>query len=127
MSDIAARNKRNRGAGKRWEKDIEDGGRALGIDTERTRDSGEKDQGDLAMRINGQHIVVEAKNAALQPGPFVEEALIEAKHYAEKRKLPASKVHPVVFIKRRGKGGLVDHYALTTVGEYLRLARGCGS
>lgn len=121
MTDIAKRNARNRGAGKRWEKEIEDGGRALGIDTDRTRDTGTKDQGDLVMRVDGgQYVVIEAKNAALQPGPFVEEALVEAKHFAELRGLPAERVHPVVFVKRRGKNFL-DSFALITVREYLRL------
>lgn len=123
MTDIAARNKRNRGAGKRWEKEIEVGGRAAGIDTERTRDSGTKDQGDLVMRAAGKFIVIEAKNAALQPGPFVEEALLEAQHFGEFRGLDPASVHPVVFVKRRGKGFL-DSFALTTVREYLRLVEG---
>ena len=52
--DAAARNRRNRGAGKRWEKEILDGGRGAGIDTERTRDTGTKDEGDLVLRIGGR-------------------------------------------------------------------------
>jgi hypothetical protein len=121
VSEVAKRNARNRGAGKRWEKEIEDGGRALGIDTDRTRDTGTKDQGDLVMRVDGgKFVVIEAKNAKFEPGPFVEEALVEAKHFAEFRKLDASRVHPVVFVKRRGKNFL-DSFALITVREYLRL------
>jgi len=124
MSEVAKRNARNRGAGKRWEKEIEDGGRASGIDTDRTRDTGTKDQGDLVMRPGGgKFVVIEAKNAKLEPGPFVEEALIEAAHFAELRGLDPANVHPVVFVKRRGKGFL-DSFALTTTREYLRLVKG---
>lgn len=123
MTDVAARNKRNRGAGKRWEKEILDGGRAQGLDTERTRDTGTKDEGDLVIRHAGKFVVIEAKNAAFQPGPFVEEALLEAGHFAEHRGLDPASVHPVAFVKRRGKNFL-DSFALTTVREYLRLIEG---
>lgn len=122
MSEVAKRNARNRGAGKRWEAEIEKGGRELGIDTDRTRDTGVKDQGDLVMRTGGSYLVIEAKNAKLEPGPFVEEALVEAKHFAELRGLDAELVHPVVFVKRRGKNFL-DSFALITIREYLRLVR----
>lgn len=127
MSDIARQNRRNRGAGKAWERAIEVEGRQMGFDVDRTRDTGTKDQGDLVIREGGQYVVVEAKNAALQPGPFVEEALLEAKHFAEFRGLPAERVHPVVFIKRRGVGSIGKAFALTTIDEYLRLVKAAGS
>lgn len=120
MTDIAARNKRNRGAGKRWEAEVLKGGREAGFDTERTRDTGTNDEGDLVIRSGGKYVVIEAKNAAFQPGPFVEEALIEAQHFAEHRGLDPAKVHPVAFVKRRG-AGFRKAFALTTVEEYLRL------
>lgn len=126
MSEIAKRNARNRGAGKRWEKEILDGGRAEGIDTERTRDTGTKDEGDLALRLGGRFHVIEAKNAKLEPTAFLAEAELEGKHFAEHRNLPTEVVHPVVFVKRRGKGFL-DGLALLTIREYLRLARAAGS
>lgn len=120
MSDTARRNARNRARGKTWERTIEVEGRKLGFDIDRTRDTGTHDQGDLALRYLGKTIVIEAKNAAFQPGPFVEEAILEATNYANKRNSPTLP-HAVVFVKRRGKGGLEEHFALTTVGEYLRL------
>ncbi|MGL5825579.1 MAG: hypothetical protein ACRCYU_12325 [Nocardioides sp.] len=127
MSDTAKRNARNRSAGKAWERAIEQGARELGFDADRTRDTGTFDQGDLAIRVGGQFVIVEAKNAAFQPGPFVEEALVEAKHFAELRNLPADRVHPVVFVKRRGVGGIERAFALTTIGEYLRLVKAAAS
>lgn len=99
----------------------------MGFDVDRTRDTGTKDQGDLVIREGGQYVVVEAKNAKLEPGPFVEEALIEAKHFAEFRGLSEERVHPVVFIKRRGVGGIAKAFALTTIEEYLRLVKAAGS
>lgn len=119
MSEVARRNARNRGAGKRWEKEIEVGGRAVKVDTERTRDTGTKDQGDEVMRIDGKYVVIEAKNAAFQPA-FWDEAAVEAKHFAEFRNLDAERVYPVVFLKRRGKGFL-DSLAVVSIREYLRL------
>lgn len=126
MSEVAKRNARNRGAGKRWEKEILDGGRAFGIDTERTRDTGTKDEGDLVLRVGGRFHVIEAKNAKLEPTPFLAEAEIEAQHFAEHRSLPVESVHPVVFVKRRGKGFL-DGLALVTIRDYVRLAKAAGS
>lgn len=123
----AKQNGRNRRAGKAWERDIEQGARQRGYDADRTRDTGTKDQGDLCIRVGGQFVVVEAKNAALQPGPFVEEALLEAKHFAELRSLPAERVHPVVFVKRRGKADIGEAFALTTIDEYLRLVSAAAS
>lgn len=127
-TEAARRNRRNRAAGKDWERTIEVEARLLGFDADRTRDTGTKDQGDLAIRAGSQFVIVEAKNTAkLEAGPFVEEALLEAKHFAELRGLPAERVHPVVFVKRRGKGGMAEAFALTTIEEYLRLVKAAAS
>lgn len=127
MSEAARQNARNRRAGKAWERDIEQQGRLLGFDVDRTRDTGLKDQGDLVIRESGLFVVVEAKNAKLTPGPFVEEALLEAKHFAEFRNLDPERVHPVVFVKRRGVAAIGPAFALTTIEEYLRLVKAAGS
>lgn len=123
MSDVAARNKRNRSAGKRWEAEVRDGGRqAYGLDIERTRDTGTNDEGDLVIREGGHYFVIEAKNAKLEPTGFLAEAEVEAKNYAKRRGLPSEIVHPAVFVKRRQKG-LKDGLVLLTVNEYVRLIR----
>lgn len=96
------------------------GVRAAGFDYERTRDTGTKDEGDGVIRSGGKFYVVEAKNAKLSPTEFLNEAHLEAKHFAEHRLLDQDKVHPVVFVKRRGKK-FEEGLALLTIGEYLRL------
>ncbi|MGL5852637.1 MAG: hypothetical protein ACRCZD_17800 [Phycicoccus sp.] len=121
---MSATNKRK---GASWETLLESEARLLGFEADRLRLAGSKDQGDLAIRVGGQFVIVEAKNAAFQPGPFVEEALVEAKHFAELRNLPADRVHPVAFVKRRGVGGIERAFALTTIGEYLRLVKAAAS
>lgn len=123
MTDAAARNKRNRQAGKRWEAEIRDGGRStFGLDIERTRDTGTNDEGDLVIREGGHYFVIEAKNAKLEPTPFLSEASLEASNFAKHRGLPAEVVHPAVFVKRRQKG-LAGGLVLLTVEEYVRLIK----
>lgn len=126
MSEIAKRNARNRGAGKRWQREIRDGGRAAGFDTEETRDTGTRDEGDHVIRDGGRYYVVEAKNATLNVTGFIAEAELEAKHFGEHRGLDPEIVHPVVFWKRRGKGFL-DGAAILTIREYLRLVKAARS
>lgn len=100
-------------------------GREAGFDTERTRDTGTKDEGDHVIRHGGRYFVIEAKNAKLAPTDFLRQADIEAKHFAEHRGLGQDKVHPVAFVKRRGMGTL-DGLALLTIREYLRLIEEVG-
>lgn len=120
----AAQNKRNRTAGKAWERTIRDEGRDLSIDVEHIRDTGTLDQGDLVYRIGGHFHVVEAKNTAkLELTPFLRESENEAVNFAVARKLDPALVHPVVFYKRRGFAHLEDGVAVMTVRNYLRLAR----
>ncbi len=121
MTDAASRNKRNRGAGKRFEKEILDGLRAAGEDVEKLRDTGTRDEGDLVVREgDGYFTVIEAKNAKFEPGVFMAEAELEARHFAEHRGLAADKVTPVAIVKRRGHG-IRKAYVLTTVEHYFDL------
>lgn len=120
MTTVAQRNKRNRGAGKRWESDLRDGLRNQGLDVEKLRDTGARDEGDLVVRLDGDFIVLEAKAGALHPAEFVREALIEAKHFAEHRGLDPSRVKGVAVVKARGKNWR-DGYVLTSVRDYFGL------
>lgn len=123
MTDVAARNATARRRGKAWEREILAGCRALGIDTERTRDTGSNDEGDLVLRLGGKYIVIEAKNVAkLDPAGFTAEAVLEGKNFATHRALPPSAVHSVVFAKRRGRA-FPEGYALLPITEYIRLAK----
>ena len=117
------RNATNRQRGKSWERDIETYARDLGLDADRTRDTGTLDQGDIAIRTGGSVVVVEAKNTAkFTPGPFGEEALREARQFAERRGWDEGRILPVVFVKRRQKG-TSQGFALTTIEAYLDLVR----
>lgn len=123
MSDVAKRNNRNRTAGAAWERRIEQDGRAAFIDTERTRNSGVQDQGDLVMRINGRYHVIEAKNVArVNMTDFVRQANEEAIVFAARRGIDVDRVHPVAFIKKQGAASALEGFALMSVAEYLRLA-----
>ena len=116
----AAQNRRNRSAGKAWERRIRDDGRALCIDVEHTRDTGTNDEGDLVYRIGGRFYVIEAKNTGKFEPKHVDESIVEAANFAVARRLDPALVHPVVFRKRHGKASLLDGFAITTVAEYLR-------
>lgn len=117
----AAQNRRNRSAGKAWERRIRDDGRDLSIDVEHIRDTGTSDQGDLVYRIGGGFYVIEAKNTGKFEARHVDESIVEADNFAKARKLDPTLVHPVVFRKRHGKAPMLDGFAIVTVREYLRL------
>ncbi len=99
-------------AGKKWEADSREGFRANGLDTEHHRDTGTKDQGDLAIRVGKYHFVAEVKNAKLNVTDFLRQATEEARNYAEARSsyLDPDRVFCFVNWKRRGMsfmGGVV--------------------
>ena len=122
MTETQKRNRANRRRGKTWESEIRNGLRSAGIDVETLRQTGTKDEGDLVVRRpDGKHVVVEAKNAAFQPGTFIGEAEVEALHYAEHRPhLSPDDVTPIVIVKRRG-ANWKKAYVLTTVEHYFDL------
>lgn len=76
------------------------------FDTERTRLSGTLDEGDLAVRLGMDHrLVIEAKSGKnIRPRFwYEEEAVPEAKNYAQRRGLLAGSVIPVLAMKTHGK------------------------
>lgn len=123
-TSTAARNKANRGKGKRWESELREGFRGVDMDVEKLRDTGTRDEGDLVLRdiVDGEtyFTVIEAKNAKFEPGVFMAEAELEGKHFAEHRGLDADKVTPVAIVKRRGHG-FRQAFVLTTVEHYFDL------
>ncbi len=118
MTDVAARNKRNRRAGARWQSESRDGLRAYGMDIERLVLTGTQDEGDNVIRRPPIHVpeflVLENKAGALHPAQHVREAELEAAHFAYHRGLDLRAVSGMVLAKRRG-AGLLDAYVLTTV------------
>lgn len=124
MADVRARNARNKRKGADFEIDLDDGFREEGFDVARLVRAGKNDTGDLVIKeANGVHLVIEAKNAAFQPGPFLGEAATERLNYAAKYGVPLDKVDSVVIVKRRGKSWK-EAFVLTTVSDYFGLDLG---
>ncbi|MEU1309140.1 hypothetical protein ABZ419_09620 [Streptomyces cinnamoneus] len=121
MTDIAARNRRNKRRGSAWEAELRDELRGAGLDVERLRLTGKDDEGDLVIRLEeGRFLVIEAKNARFEPGEFVSEAETEQKNFAKHRGLDPAAVDSVVVVRRRGATWR-RAYVLTTVEKYFEL------
>lgn len=127
MSDVAARNKRNRRAGAKWQSDIRDNLRAAGFDIERLALTGQEDEGDHVVRLQSsgiwvppKYVVLEAKAGEMHPAQFVREAELEAKHYAEHRDIDPTRVMGIAVVKQRGKNWK-DAYVLTTMRAFFQL------
>jgi len=125
VSDIAARNRRNKRNGSRWQSEFRDGMRKAGFDIERLALAGKEDEGDAVVRIPltidmTEYVVVENKAGALKPAEFVREAVVEADHFAKHRGIPRGQVTGIAVVKARGKNWR-DAYVITTVREYFGL------
>lgn len=106
--------------GSAWETTLRDYLIDSGFDTVRNTTNGAFDIGDLAMRVNGKHYVVEAKaTKQIDLAGFVTEAFVEADNYATLNKLPPADVFPVVIVKRRNHG-TPKAYVVMELGEWLR-------
>ena len=93
---------RNKAKGARWELDLLDYFRNQHLVAERMRLTGKHDEGDLMVYLNAQTVlVIEAKNEqSFKPGPWINEANIEAVNWATARNATVN-VIPVVVAKRR--------------------------
>ncbi|MGW6745436.1 hypothetical protein ACWGDX_32640 [Streptomyces sp. NPDC055025] len=121
MNEVVARNRRNKRRGASWEAEIRDGLRGVGVDIERLRLVGKDDEGDHVVRWDGgQYLVIEAKNAAFEPGAFIREALRERDNFARHRGLDPKDVDVIVIVRRRGANWR-QAYVLTTVEEFFDL------
>jgi hypothetical protein len=126
VSDVAARNKRNKRAGAKWQADLRNGFRELGFDIEELKLAGKEDEGDLVIRFYAgpamapTYAVIEAKAGAMHPAEFVREAQVERLHFAKHRGLSLDQVKGVAVIKARGRNWK-DAYVLTTVRDYFEL------
>lgn len=122
MTDIAARNRRNKRKGADWEIALVEGLREAGKDAERLRLNGVEDEGDIVIREDGGvFLVIEAKdNEAFKPGPFITEAEKEAANYAKHRGIDPDFVDRVVIVKRRSHSWR-KAFVLTTVEDYFGL------
>ncbi|MCP3755740.1 hypothetical protein [Streptomyces sp. TBY4] len=121
MTDVAARNRRNRRRGADWESELRDRLREAGFDIERLRLTGKDDEGDhIVRRPGGRPLIIEAKNATFKPSVFVREAQRERDNYARHRGLAPADVDAVAIVRRRGASWR-EAYVLTTVAEYFGL------
>lgn len=124
MTDVGARNKRNRTAGARWQSDLRNGLREAGLDVERLVLTGKEDEGDLVVRDYahpGHFVVLEAKAGLLHPSQFVAEAIVEKAHFVKHRPaLDGSRVKGIAVVKRKGLNWR-QAYVLTTVEDYFGL------
>ncbi|WP_372407176.1 hypothetical protein [Streptomyces luteireticuli] len=119
--DVAARTRRNKRRGADWEAELRDALRGVGMDVERLRLTGKNDEGDLVVRLNtGRFLVIEAKNARLEPAQFVAEADAERENFARHRGLDRASVDSVVIVRRRGASWR-RAYVLTTVERFFGL------
>lgn len=106
--------------GTAWETTLRDFLIEHSFDTVRNTTNGAFDIGDLAVRVNGRHYVVEAKaTKQIDLAGFISEAYVEADNYAALNKLSPADVFPVVIVKRRNHG-TAKAYVVMELGEWLR-------
>jgi Holliday junction resolvase len=110
----------NKRKGADWEITLRNEFRELGFDIERLHLNGQDDEGDLVIRKLGRFIVIEAKNAKLEPGPFIKQMEDESENFRRNRGLKPEDVEGVVIVKRRGLGWR-KALVLTTVERYFGL------
>ncbi|WP_329022480.1 MULTISPECIES: hypothetical protein [Streptomyces] len=121
MTNVTSRNRSNRRKGAQWETDLREGLRAAGEDVESLRLAGAEDEGDLVIReADGAFLLIEAKNAKFEPGPFLDEAMRERENFSKHRGIDPEIVESIVVVKRRGKSWR-KAFVLTTVEEYFDL------
>jgi Holliday junction resolvase len=111
--------------GGQFERELLNGFRSIGLDAERLRLAGARDEGDLVVKGYGPLIyIIEAKNRAQIDLPSaIAESKIEALNYATARRLDPSSVEPLAIIKRRGKGWL-DAYVVQDLRTYFGRGEG---
>jgi hypothetical protein len=122
--DHAARNRRNRRAGARWQSTIRDGLRGKGFDVEALPLTGVEDEGDLVVRLGAglRWVVIEAKAGVMHPAEFADQARTEAVNFAKHRGITPSRVTGVAVVKRR-KQPWQNAYVLTDVSSYFNLTK----
>ena len=98
---MSAKNKRK---GSAFELDVMKWFRSKGVNAERLRLSGQKDEGDLVVIIAGETFILELKNTKVLNLPqFWREAVVEAQNYATARGIKPAPLSYVV-VKRRNAG-----------------------
>ena len=90
--------------GPRWEAQLVRWFRENGWDAERLRMAGKDDQGDVVVRDDGVHVVIEAKAAkAFDLAGWLRESLVERVNYAKARGLTLDQTEAMLIIKAPGR------------------------
>jgi hypothetical protein len=98
---MSAKNKRK---GASFELDVMKWFRSKGVNAERLRLSGQKDEGDLVVIVAGKTFILELKNTKSMDLPqFWREATVEAQNYASARGITPAPLSYIV-VKRRSAG-----------------------
>ena len=98
---MSAKNKRK---GASFELDVMKWFRSKGVNAERLRLSGQKDEGDLVVIVAGKTFILELKNTKSMDLPqFWREAVAETQNYASARGITPAPLSYVV-VKRRSAG-----------------------
>ena len=99
MSSPAA----NKAKGARYEVELVNGLRSLGLEVDRLHLNGKEDEGDVVVREDGIYTVIEAKSGAIHPSDFVRQADVEAGNFAKHRGLNMDDVEGIAVCKIKGK------------------------
>lgn len=86
-------------------------------DVERLRLNGREDEGDLVLKIGGLPYIIEAKNVRqMNLGGWVNEAEVEANHYADHREIDL----PYFFVAHKRRNHPVcNSYVTVPLWQYL--------
>jgi hypothetical protein len=98
--------------------------RSKNVIAERLTKAGAKDEGDIVVMANGKTYILELKaTKALKLPEFWNEAVIEAKHYAEARSI--SEVPPSYVIIKRRMAGINQAWVVEDFDQWIKKVTTC--
>ena len=98
--------------------------RSKNVVAERLTKAGAKDEGDIVVMANGKTYILELKaTKALKLPEFWNEAVVEAKHYAEARSI--SEVPPSYVIIKRRMAGLNQAWVVEDFDQWIKKVTTC--
>jgi hypothetical protein len=98
--------------------------RSKNVIAERLTKAGAKDEGDIVVMANGKTYILELKaTKALKLPEFWNEAVIEAKHYAEARSI--GEVPPSYVIIKRRMAGINQAWVVEDFDQWIKKVTTC--
>ncbi len=98
--------------------------RSKNVIAERLTKAGAKDEGDIVVMANGKTYILELKaTKALKLPEFWNEAVVEAKHYAEARSI--SEVPPSYVIIKRRMAGINQAWVVEDFDQWIKKVTTC--